>query len=152
MNKVTIITTELLNQFRGKSIPPGRYRAFKYLKIDLKSRGKFKLRAPLYSKEYKIGRFHSVKNLSTEPMYSCARGINLASLGWCRFEVTNGFQFVYAAFEFTVPRVKCIVPIHTNGKFRVSGAKFVGVVNGHGKDQSKEWLKERVNSYRKALL
>jgi len=73
--------------------------------------------------EYHQGGEYQEPDANTDENVQCAAGINLATLDWCMKEWRDGYRILIAEFEATDIAV---IPIATDGKFRVRKCKIVG--------------------------
>jgi hypothetical protein len=89
--------------------------AFKYLDGDV---------SPYQNFKYEIGKEYSVEDGDSDDRILCEKGINLASLEWCLRETHCDLTKTYAIFEFD-PKDILSIPYNSDGKFRVSKARYV---------------------------
>jgi hypothetical protein len=72
---------------------------------------------------YEVGQTYSVANANCDEFTECGAGINLATLDWCMREWRPGYRILIA--EFAAKDI-AVIPIATDGKFRVHSCKIVG--------------------------
>ena len=101
-----------LNLFKWQS---SKLLAFKYLNGDV---------SPYQNFKYEIGKEYSVEDGSSDDRILCDKGINLASLEWCLRETNCESSKTYAIFEFD-PKDILSIPYNSDGKFRVSRARYI---------------------------
>ena len=75
---------------------------------------------------YEIGQSYSVSDANTDPLESCAAGINVATLDWCLSNWQPGYRVLLV--EFTAADIASI-PTCTDGKFRLHRCVVVGEVD-----------------------
>lgn len=68
------------------------------------------------SLQYEVGKEMEVTDFDTNPAVDCGKGINLASLDWCKSELKDGYRLFAVDFD---PADLAAIPTKGAGKFRV---------------------------------
>ena len=99
-----------------KHQPEGtKLRAYKYLNGDI---------SPYQNCKYEVGKTYECNELNTDETMLCGSGINVATLEWCLKDTNNNLEKTYIECEFEAGNI--IVPINTDGKFRVDKIRVIG--------------------------
>ena len=73
--------------------------------------------------KYEIGKISKADELDECEDNQCSYGISLATLDWCMKEWRNGYKILIAEFS---QKDKPVIPIGSDGKFRVKQCKIIG--------------------------
>ena len=76
--------------------------------------------------KYEVGKTVEAETLNTDDTEQCGAGINLATLAWCLQEWCSDRHILLC--EFTL-KDTLIIPVATDGKFRVKRCKVIKEIN-----------------------